>query len=103
MKVHYGTVYLPHLNYTIRFRRYKHRPGIGETVAWIHHEAFGRCSIYLRENATVFTVVHELTHALQYICSDQSISFTIELEHTAGLMEYLLGRAFGIKKVNSYK
>lgn len=98
MKTFVKTVYLPHLNYTVRFRRFKKPPDcIDRAVAWIRRDNASGCTVYLPEIATPASVAHELIHALQYICEDRHMDFNREFEHMAYLMQYLMGNAYGYK------
>ena len=102
MKIHYGKVYLPHINYTVWFRPFKQPPrSIANARAWIQHEGPGLCSIYLLRNESPSSVAHEITHALAYICHDLHIQFEDEFEHMAYTMQYLLGFALGYEYVKS--
>lgn len=94
MKLHAKTVYLPHINYTVRFRPFKKPPpSIANAHAWIRRDNNCGCTIYLPKNETPGGLAHELIHALCYICRDRCMDFDQEFEHMAYLMQYLMGKA----------
>lgn len=47
----------------------------------------------------MFTVVHELTHAMQYICQDTGMIFDNEMEHGAFIMEFLMCKVYGKRHI----
>jgi hypothetical protein len=92
VKFRMGDVTLPHIAYTVRFRKLKRAPdSIPAAVAYIERDSSDRCTIYLSERGTPCTVAHEIVHALQYICKDRYMDFTKECEHTAYMMQHLMG------------
>ena len=96
MKVHYGTIYLPHINYTVRIRPFQKPPDrIGKANAWIRHEDKWGCTVYFPKDQSPSEVSHELIHVLQYICVDRYMEFDGEFEHMAYTMQYLMGRVLG--------
>ena len=96
MKVHYGKIYLPHINYTVRIQPHKAAPArIAGAGAWICSDDKYGCTIYLRPNETPSGVAHELVHALRYICIERLMDFTAESEHMAYIMQHLMGQVFG--------
>lgn len=90
------TVYIPHLNYTVRFRPFKKPPpAIRNARAWIRRDDANGCTIYVGPRETPSQIAHELVHTLRYICIDRHMDFEDEDEHMAYLMQYLMGQALG--------
>jgi hypothetical protein len=92
VKIHYGTVYLPHINYTVRFRRAKKAPAaIDGAYGWaVSDDKYG-CTVFLSPKDTVSGVAHELVHVLRYICEERHMDFRTESEHMAYIMQHLMG------------
>ena len=98
MKVYYGKIYLPHINYTVRIRPHKTPPAsIRGAGAWVRSDDKFGCTIYLHKNETPSSVAHELVHVLRYICQERMMDFEHEEEHMAYIMQHLMGRVFGYK------
>src|SRR5271156_5971739 len=99
MKIHYQTIYIPHLNYRLRIRPLKKIPASLPRAASAYAKREGRCtgSIYLKPNETPSGVAHEVMHILQYIHSDYGMDFDCEFEHMAYLMQWILGKILGYK------
>jgi hypothetical protein len=98
MKVCYGQVYFPHINYTVDIRPFKPPPNeIGKALAWIQRKDKYGCTVYLPGHQSPGEVAHEFVHVLQYICSDRHITFEDEFEHMAYMMQHLMGRVFGYR------
>lgn len=46
------------------------------------------------EEHDLSTLVHEIIHALQFICDDRGIEFTDEMEHMAYVADYIFRCAY---------
>ena len=104
MKIKYGKIYLPHINYTVTIKRIKPPPdSIPLARAWVQRLDKWGCNIYLGEKDSPCTVAHELIHVLQYICMDRHMTFENEFEHMAYLMQYLMGCMFGYEWIGRPK
>lgn len=104
MHVRYGSVYFPHINYTVRLRRFKPPPdSIGTAMAWAQRDDKWGCTIYLPKVETPGDAAHEFIHALQWICQDREMLFEREFEHMAYMMQHLMGRVFGYEWVKKEK
>lgn len=90
------TVYLPHLNYRVRFRPFKKPPAhIATAKAWISRDSTNQCTIHLPKHENPSTLAHELVHVLYFICQDRKMVFSEEFEHMAYIMQHLMGQALG--------
>lgn len=104
MKTTVCTAYIPHLNYTVRFRRFKKPPkSIERARAWAKRDDTNGCTVYFAKNENPCSVAHELVHVLYYICADRHMNFDYEMEHMAYLMQYLMGRALNYEWINHNK
>ena len=99
--IHKTIVYLPHIDYTVHFRRMTAPPAsIPNAVAYIQRLDRNSCAIYTREYTRVTYLAHELVHALAFICEDRRMVLEEEFEHMAYIMQYLMGRALGDEWAN---
>jgi hypothetical protein len=93
--VHYGSIYLPHINYTVRVQRFKPAPhSIAGAIAWTRRDDKLGCTVFLPKIETPGGVAHEFVHALRFICIDRHMLFDDESEHMAYIMQYLMGQVF---------
>ena len=100
MKFKPKTVYLPHINYTVKFRLFKKPPEtISNAIVWIKRDDANSCTIFSPAKTLPSSLAHEIMHAIQYICIDRHMRIENEIEHTAYLMQYLLGQALGYEWV----
>lgn len=98
--IHYGSVSLPHINYTVRIRRFKPAPdGIAGASAWTQHDDKWGCTVFLPKVETPGGAAHEFVHVLRFICIDRHMLFDDESEHMAYIMQYLMGRVFNYRWV----
>ena len=95
------SLYLPHINYTVRVRDMKSLPkphGSQTTVhACIIYEGKHGSTVYLPTKPAPPMVAHELTHVLFHICRERHMDFLSEEEHMAYIMQYLMGQILGYK------
>jgi len=82
---------IPHLNYTVRVRPYRKAPvGFEGAQAFTQRTSQWSSTIHLKRNASPAIIAHEIVHVLQNLCRDRHMEFTIESEHMAYLMQYLM-------------
>lgn len=97
IKVPRKDVYLPHINYTVRFRPFKKPPAsIEHAKAWAKRDDKNGCTVYFAAKETPCGIAHELVHVLRHICIDRHMLFDDEAEHMAYIMQYLMGQALGL-------
>ena len=70
-------------------------PHLPHAVAYIKRLDRNSCAIYLPEYVMPGYLVHEITHAVQFICQDRNMAVEEEFEHLAYIAQYLTGRALG--------
>lgn len=100
--VHYGTIKIPHLNYTIKVKRFKGNKSFHRVpAAWVGLNDSGGATLYLKPRTSPMVVAHEVTHILQHLCKVRSMDFEEEIEHTAYIMQYVMGAVFGYEWVPS--
>jgi hypothetical protein len=97
MKIRFGKIFIPHLNYTVWVRpiRAKRPERIPNAIAYVEKINNRRCDVYLPLDDTPGSLAHELTHALQFICEARHIDFVNEQEHMGYLMQWMTGRILG--------
>lgn len=91
-------IYLPHINYTVTVKQLKNPP-----EELLHCQAYAEsidknnCIVYLdlKKKINAGDLAHELVHVLQFICLNRNINFTLEQEHMAYIMHYLMGKILG--------
>ena len=90
-------IYLPHLHYTIFVKVFtKKPPQLLHAKAYTEHTDSNTCTLFLeKKRESPGDVAHELIHVLQFICEDRDMIFTLEREHMAYLMHYLMGKILG--------
>ena len=89
-------VSLPHIAYMVHFRRMiALPPHLSPAGAYIKRLDRNSCAIYLPEYVMPGYLVHEITHAVQFICQDRNMAVEEEFEHLAYIAQYLTGRALG--------
>jgi hypothetical protein len=90
-------IYLPHINYTVEVRKYKPEPSLPNAFVWCERIDKNKTVLYLRPKTPAPSIAHELVHVLRYICRDRHMDFTLEEEHMAYIMQYLLGKLTGME------
>lgn len=97
MTVRRKDVYLPHIDYTVRFRPHRKPPAsIAGAKAWTRRDDRHGCTVFLALKETPSGLAHELVHVLRHICIDRHMLFDDECEHMAYIMQYLMGQAVGL-------
>ncbi len=96
MRVRYGKIYIPHLNYTLTVAPF-HRapPSIPRALAYVERTSGNTATMYVPLDGTPSAVAHEVIHVLAYICDHYGMVFEREFEHMAYLMQYMLGKILG--------
>jgi hypothetical protein len=91
-----------HLHYTVIIkdrRKFKDYPHM---LAVTQRDSKNQSTIYislpLKKNL-YGSLVHEITHILQFICRDRGIDFTDEMEHTAYIAHYIFNEATGYEYI----
>jgi hypothetical protein len=97
MAIRHKNISLPHIGYTVRVRPPKLHPDGTMPPAWTEEASANHCVVYLPANADPCMVSHELVHVLQHICHVRDMAFLTESEHTAYLMQYLMGEILGYR------
>lgn len=92
----FGTIYIPHLSYQVDIvpiRKAKDRPE--NCCAFARNTKFGWVQLYFDEWVSPPTAVHEIVHAVQFICSNKRIDMVDEIENVAYLVDYLTAKVLG--------
>jgi hypothetical protein len=90
------TINLPHIAYTVFVRRFKRAPRrLPSALAYVEYRDENSCALYLPDGSTAGDIAHEIVHVLQKICLARNMTFTLEQEHMAYLMHYMMGRITG--------
>lgn len=90
--------YLPHIHYTVNIKQFKKAPdSIENALAYVERDDSNSCTVYIDKTKKLMPgdIAHELIHVLQFICLDRNMNFTLEEEHCAYIMHYLMGKIFG--------
>jgi hypothetical protein len=90
-------IYLPHIHYTVHVKQMTVPPeGVLHAKAYVLREDENSCTVFLDKKKIVAgDLAHEIVHVLQFICGDRNINFVLEQEHTAYIMQYLMGKIMG--------
>jgi len=88
-------IYLPHIHYTVYTKPLKAHPSLKYAQAWTERTNRNTSTIYLPKKTNDGDLAHELIHVLQFICEDRNMNFLLEQEHTAYIMQYLMGKIRG--------
>lgn len=89
-------IYLPHINYTVKVRPLKPDPGgKPNTRAWCEHVDDWHSAVYLPKRVVPGLIAHELVHVLRHLCESRNMSFDLEREHMAYIMQYLMDKILG--------
>jgi len=89
MKVVFGKIYIPHLNYTVHVKpiNMARTPArIHTALAYVERIDNRLCEVHMPRNDLPSSVAHELIHVLQYICEARHIDFVQEQEHMSYFM-----------------
>lgn len=88
-------IYLPHLNYTLKVKKFKVCAEMPNALAWVEHTDSNTCTLYLDKKYTPGDLAHELVHVLQFIALDRNLRFELEQEHFGYMMQYFMGEILG--------
>lgn len=91
-------IYLPHIHYTVLVKEFIKPPVIiANAKAYVEHLEQGCCILYLQKGEKIMPgdLAHEIVHVLQFICEDMNMTFELEREHMAYLMQYIMGQVMG--------
>ena len=92
------TINLTHLAYKVFVRRFRRSPAeTPNALAYVEYIDDNSCALYLPEKSMPGDIAHELVHVLQKICLARNMQFTLEQEHMAYLMHYMMGRITGYR------
>lgn len=96
MKVKYGTIELPHINYKVIIKPFVKAPeGIENALNYTTHDSEHQCTIYTKKETISADLAHEIVHVLQFIALDRNMDFKLEQEHFGYMMQHIMGKATG--------
>lgn len=88
-------IYLPHIHYTVYVRRFKKHPSLSHALAYTERLDNNSAVLHLPPRQTPGDLAHELIHVLRFICESRNMDFTLESEHMAYIMQYLMAQVLG--------
>lgn len=91
-------IYLPHIDYTI-FIIEGGKPPTDNAIGWVVPLGEKGCEIHLtaKIKKNPLDLAHEVIHILQLICAERYMNFSLEQEHMAYLMQYIMDQILGCK------
>lgn len=91
-------IYLPHLHYTVHVKERESFKGKTDFIAVCVRDDDRNSTIYIKKPIKKWahgTLVHEVIHALQFICESRNIDFLQEQEHVGYLAQYIFNKITG--------